>query len=122
VKPAELRLVKPSYALAADLVAVIVFAVVGRSSHGEGIGLADVAATAWPFLVGCLAGWAVLRLRRDPGHPLLGGALAAVTVGIGMVLRVVTGGSTHWSFILVALLFLGLVLTGWRVLARVIRR
>lgn len=112
---------RPRYALAGDLAAVVIFAVAGRTSHGEGLGAADIAATAWPFLVGALAGWAVLPLRRHPARPLLGAALAAITVAVGMVLRVVAGGSTHWSFVLVALIFLGLVLTGWRAAAARIR-
>ena len=37
----------------------LVFVVIGRSSHTEGLRLAGVARTAWPFLVGLAAGWVV---------------------------------------------------------------
>ena len=44
----------PAY-LATDLVLVVVFAGIGRSSHGES--LSGIFVTAWPFLVGALLGW-----------------------------------------------------------------
>jgi FtsH-binding integral membrane protein len=40
------------------------------------------------------------------------------TVVLGMVLRVVAGQGTAVAFVVVALVFLGLFLLGWRVLAR----
>ena len=39
-------------ALALDAALVVVFAVIGRSSHAEGLDVAGVWGTAWPFLVG----------------------------------------------------------------------
>ena len=43
-------------------------------------------------------------------------------VALGMALRVVSGQGTAFAFILVALAFLGLLLLGWRLLARLARR
>ncbi len=40
------------------------------------------------------------------------------TVAVGMVLRVLAGQGTAFSFIVVALIFLGLFLLGWRLAAR----
>jgi FtsH-binding integral membrane protein len=42
------------------------------------------------------------------------------TVALGMVLRVVAGQGTAVAFIVVALVFLGLFLLGWRALARLL--
>ena len=41
------------------------------------------------------------------------------TLVVGMLLRAVTGQGTATAFIVVATLFLGLFLVGWRVIARV---
>ncbi len=42
-------------ALVADAVCVLVFCAIGRRSHAEGITIAGVAETAWPFLTGTAA-------------------------------------------------------------------
>jgi hypothetical protein len=44
------------------------------------------------------------------------------TVALGMALRVVSGQGTAVSFVIVALIFLGLFLLGWRLLARLAAR
>ena len=53
-------------ALATDVVCVIVFAAVGRRSHAEGLNLAGIAETAWPFVTGAVVGWAVSLGWRRP--------------------------------------------------------
>ena len=58
-------------ALALDTALVIVFAVIGRSSHAEGLDVAGVWGTAWPFLTGLAVGWwrrerGGIRSRRGP--------------------------------------------------------
>ncbi|WP_228488925.1 DUF3054 domain-containing protein [Raineyella fluvialis] len=112
---------RAAYVLLADLVCVVVFASLGRGAHGEAVGAALVAGTAWPFLVGCLAGWAVLRAWRTPLRPRIGVALMVITVAVGHVLRVVAGGRTHWSFILVSIIALTVLLVGWRLAAQLVR-
>ena len=47
--------------LLADVAAVLVFCAVGRRSHAEGITIAGVATTAWPFLTGTVVGWLAAR-------------------------------------------------------------
>ncbi|MEA5153515.1 DUF3054 domain-containing protein [Raineyella sp.] len=110
------------YVLLLDLVCVVVFAALGRGAHGEAVGLGSVAATAWPFLLGCLAGWGVLRLWRDGTRPLNGLWLMLVTVVIGHTVRVLTGGSTHWTFVLVSVITLSVLLVGWRLVASAVLR
>lgn len=112
----------PAAVLVVDLVCVVVFAIAGRGAHGEALGAALVAGTAWPFLVGCLAGWGVLRVWRDPLRLRTGALLMVVTVVVGQVVRVLAGGSTHWTFVVVSVVFLTLLLVGWRWAARLASR
>ncbi|MFC3997156.1 DUF3054 domain-containing protein [Nocardiopsis sediminis] len=101
-----------------DLLCVLVFIVVGRASHVEGVTLAGVAATAWPFVAALAIGWAVVRAWRAPGRIVPSGLVIwPVTVAVGMALRVVAGEGTQVSFIIVTALFLGATLLGWRAIA-----
>ncbi len=108
-----------------DVVMILVFAAVGRTSHAETNPVLGVLATAWPFLVGAGAGWALVHWRshRWPTRVGTGIPVWVCSVFLGMVLRAVTGSGTAFSFVLVATLVLGLLLLGWRVLAvRVLSR
>lgn len=102
---------------AADCGCVLVFVIIGRASHADGETLAGVASTAWPFLTGLAVGWAASRAWRRPASLVPAGLTAWLgTVSAGMLLRVVAGQGTAVSFIVVALVFLGLFLLGWRAL------
>ena len=110
-------------AVVLDCCCVLVFVVIGRASHTKGESLAGIASTAWPFLAGLAAGWLAARTWRRPFVLWPGGVGAWLgTVAVGMVLRVVAGQGTAFAFIVVALVFLGLFLLGWRALARVAAR
>lgn len=110
-------------AAVADVVCVLVFVVIGRASHQEGDALLGIASTAWPFLGGLVVGWGVARAWRAPYAPAPAGVIVwlATLVG-GMLLRVVSGQGTALAFIVVAVVFLGVFLLGWRVLAAAVRR
>lgn len=101
---------------ALDVCCVLVFVGIGRSSHDEAGSVTGFAGTAWPFLVGLGVGWVALRAwrrRADAVVPVgVGVWLSAVVVG--MVLRVLSGQGIAFTFVLVALVFLGIVLLGWR--------
>jgi hypothetical protein len=98
-----------------DVVVVLVFVVIGRASHEEGLGLAGFAGTAWPFLVGLGVGWGVTRAWRAPERVWpVGVGVWVVTWGVGMLLRAVSGQGTAVAFLVVAAVFLGIVLLGWR--------
>jgi hypothetical protein len=106
-----------------DCCCVLAFAIIGRASHAHGETPAGIASTAWPFLAGLAAGWLTARAWRRPtalAPAGVGAWLGAVVVG--MALRVVSGQGTAAAFIVVALLFLGLFLLGWRALAGLRRR
>ncbi|MER6813224.1 DUF3054 domain-containing protein [Spirillospora sp. NPDC000708] len=103
-----------------DVCCVLVFVGIGRSSHDEAASVTGFLNTAWPFLVGLAAGWAVLRAwrRRADAVVPVGVGVWLSAVAVGMVLRVISGQGIAFTFVLVALVFLGLVLLGWRGVAR----
>jgi hypothetical protein len=110
-------------ALVLDLCCVLAFVMIGRASHTEGETIAGIAQTTWPFLTGLLIGWAAaLGLRRPPALVGTGAGIWLVTVAAGMALRVVSGQGTAFTFVLVALVFLGLVMVGGRGVARRLAR
>ncbi|GAA1947194.1 DUF3054 domain-containing protein [Agromyces allii] len=105
-------------AAALDVVLVIVFAVIGRSSHAEGLDLMGVWGTAWPFLAGAAVGWLVARAWRRPLAVWPTGVVVWVAaVVVGMLLRAASGQGTAIAFVIVATLTLALLLLGWRAIA-----
>lgn len=110
-------------ALAADVVLVVVFAVIGRASHQEGLELAGIAWTAWPFLAGLAVGWLVTLAWRAPLKPVRTGlGLWVATVAVGMLLRLASGQGVQFAFVVVASIVLLLFLVGWRAVAALVRR
>jgi hypothetical protein len=105
--------------LVADVVAVLVFCAIGRRSHDESGALAGLVHTAWPFLSGLGIGWvATIALYRDKFVAGLvvptGISVWLSTLIFGMLLRVVSGQGTAFTFILVAATVLAVFLLGWR--------
>jgi hypothetical protein len=107
-----------------DAVCVVAFCIIGRRSHAEGLTVAGVAETAWPFLTGTALGWLVIRGWRRPTSPTSTGlAVWLTTVVVGMALRKVSGQGTAISFVVVASLVTAALLLGWRgVVAALARR
>jgi DUF3054 family protein len=107
----------------ADLLAVLVFVLLGRRSHDEGSALTGTVATAFPFVTGAAIGELVVVVARRPPESLAaGGIVTAGTVAVGMGLRRLAGGGTPVSFVVVATTFLALFLLGWRLGARLLAR
>jgi hypothetical protein len=112
----------PRTAPVLDLVAVLVFVAIGRAAHAHGLSLGGLASTAWPFVAGLAVGWGAVSLRHTPPLSLRGGlVLSLATVAVGMLLRVAAGQGTAVAFIVVALIFLGATMCGWRLLRMVYR-
>lgn len=110
-------------AFAADIACVLLFCAIGRRSHAEGVTIAGVADTAWPFLAGAGVGWLVARgWRRPTALTPTGLAVWLATVVVGMLLRKATGEGTALSFIIVASSTTALLLLGWRAVAAFRRR
>lgn len=112
--------------LVVDVIAVLVFSVLGRGAHNRTPGIAGVLETAWPFLLGLAVAWIVRVVRKSGAAPLAmatAGYLWAVTLVGGMVIRgLATGRVPHWSFMIVAAIALAVLFFGWRAIASLIRR
>lgn len=101
--------------LGIDVVCVLVFCAVGRSSHDEGLNVAGVAKTAWPFLSGTSLGWLASRAWRSPTAVAPTGVVVWLcTVVVGMLLRRATSAGVAASFVVVASSVTALLLLGWR--------
>ena len=110
-------------AFATDVLCVIVFCTIGRRSHSEGLTVAGIAATAWPFLVGTAVGWLLSRGWRHPAALVPSGVTVWLcTVVVGMAIRKLTSASVAPSFIVVASLSTALLLLGWRAGATLLTR
>jgi len=105
----------------ADLILVIVFTALGRSTHHDevfGAWGTQLWTTAWPFIVALIIGWVALRAWKDPLAVLRTGLpLWVITVAGGMALRALAGDGTALPFVLVATGVVLVFLVGWRLLA-----
>ena len=110
-------------AAAADVVCVLVFCAIGRRSHAEGVTLAGVLETAWPFLTGTAAGWLVAQAWRRPAALTPTGLVVWVsTIAVGMLLRRATSAGTALSFVVVASVVTAILLLGWRAVVAILNR
>ncbi|KDA06580.1 membrane protein [Microbacterium sp. CH12i] len=108
-----------------DVVLVVVFCVIGRLSHAEGIfgDIPGLLVTIWPFLAAVLVAHVIALIRRTRTDRVLPGTVIwAVTVVGGLLLRALSGQGTALPFIIVATLTLALFLIGWRAVLALIRR
>jgi Protein of unknown function (DUF3054) len=103
---------------AIDATWLLVFVLLGRTSHTEGLTVPGMLRTVWPFWVGLLAGWLVARAWERPAALVPTGVVVwPVTVAVAMGFRLVSGQGVAGAFIGVAVAFVGLGLLGWRALA-----
>lgn len=102
-------------AAAIDTAIVVTFVAIGRRNHDEDEALASVFATAAPFLVALAVAWIGWRVWQQPDRVSTGVRVWLTTLTLGMVLRnFVFGDGTATSFMIVAAVFLGTFLVGWR--------
>jgi hypothetical protein len=107
-------------AAGADVLGVLVFAAVGRSSHAEALDAVGVVTTAAPFLFGLLLGWLVVRGWRAPLRLPVGVAVWAGVVIVGLGLRAAFTHRLPLTFVLIAAASLAVLLLSWRAVARLI--
>ena len=107
----------------ADLVLVVIFAASGRGSHEESLGLAQILATAAPFLIALVIATVATRPWRSINDVWPWGVVVwLVTSGGGLLLRLAFGDTAHGAFPLVATGMLGLFLLGRRAVAGLLIR
>ena len=100
-----------------DILVVLLFVGIGRSNHHHGDSLSGMVSTTWPFAVGLTFGWLIVLVRRQNGVSLGAGVeVWLATVALGMILRVIAGQGTAFAFIVVALVFLGALMLGLRLI------
>lgn len=110
-------------AVAADVVAVLVFVAAGRRNHDLEPGIAGLTTSAAPFLIALGLGWLGLRAHRRPLAMTTGIGLWAVTAIGGLILRtVVWSGGTAAAFVAVTVAVTGALLVGWRVVWQIVTR
>ena len=110
-------------AVAIDVIATLVFVMIGRGTHDENPTLTGLLLTWWPFLAALALGWIVTVAWRRPFGPLWPGVgLWIITVAGGMLFRALSGQGTALAFVIVATITLGVMLIGWRSIATLIRR
>jgi hypothetical protein len=108
-------------AIGLDVFAVVLFVALGRRSHDESGAFTAVIETAAPFLIGLAAAWLIARAWRRPTNLSTGIVIWPTTILVGMIVRnLVFDRGTATSFVVVATLFVGAFLVGWRIVLRLV--
>ena len=98
-----------------DVLCVLVFVFIGTRNHDTDTGLGGVLTVGLPFWMALFAVH-VVGLAERARTITAGIMIWAATVSLGMVLRHwMFGKGTALSFIIVATVFLGVLMIGWRV-------
>jgi hypothetical protein len=107
-----------------DTFAVVLFVAIGRREHERDSAIAGLISTAAPFLIALAIAWLVLRAWRHPTTVWpTGVGIWAIVIVAGMLLRsVVFDDGTAAAFVIVATLFLGVFIIGWRLVFAAIDR
>ncbi len=108
----------------ADAAVLVLFVAIGRRSHHEDAGMAGFVRVLWPFAAGLVIGWIGSGLYRAPMAFRRAVVAWIITVFVGVALRIVVQGHDFApTFIVIASLFIGGCMLGWRaVVVRVSRR
>jgi hypothetical protein len=101
-------------AAVADVLAVLVFAAVGRGSHAEALDAAGLSGTAAPFVAGLLVGWLAGRAWRAPTRMRTGAVVWVGATVIGLALRAALTHRLPPTFVLITAVSLAVLLFGWR--------
>ena len=98
-----------------DAVLIILFALLGRREHEHGLGIGGIFVTALPFLVAYVLMTVLSRPWLTINKIWPTGLLVWLgTVVLGMALRLLMGKTAAISFVIVALIVLGVFLLGRR--------
>ena len=114
--PARLRLV---LALVLDAALVFAFVAIGRQEHDDTSAARNLLEIAAPFWIGLAVGWLTTQVWRAPWAIRTGLLIWPFVIVVGMLVRRLGfDDGTAPAFVIVATLFTGACLVGWRVLAR----
>jgi len=104
---------------ALDLTVIVAFIAIGRRNHDEDPSMTGFFGTLAPFVIALTLTWLIARLWRDPISLRSGTVVWVGTVAFGMVLRrFVFDDGTATAFVIVASVFVGALVNGWRTYAR----
>jgi hypothetical protein len=104
--------------IAADAAVVAIFVLIGRNEHNSGSQIAGFLTTIVPFLMAIAAAWSIPVVRRSPITPTSGLFVWVSVIVLGMTFRrLIFDGGTATPFVVVATIFNGVFLLGWRVFA-----
>ena len=110
-------------ALVGDLLIALVFVSIGLVQHGTPLTMQNVSWVAWPFAVGVLLGHLAIRAWRAPFALWPQGVFVwAITIAAAMMLRTLLGEGTDLSFVLVAAGVTGVLMLGWRGVAKLVKK
>lgn len=104
------------WSVLADVVVVLVFVAIGRRNHDGTVNAEGIFDVAAPFLLALVATWIIVLWRGlHPTRVSTGIVVWVGVVALGMILRkVVFDGGTATAFVIVATIFIGIAVTGWR--------
>jgi hypothetical protein len=107
-----------------DLVAIVVFVLIGRQNHGYSWNPTWFLTVWWPLTLSWGIGALLTRVYVRDDHPWLRllGTLAFAVALDGPLRWGFTGRPMYSIFTVVAFLFLGLVTFGWRLIAVGVRQ
>lgn len=106
-------------AILADLAIVIAFITIGRRNHDEDASFSGFLNSVAPFVIALVLSWILGRVWRRPTGIGSGVVVWVGTIAPGMVLRrFLFDDGTATAFVIVATIFLGAFMNGWRTYAR----
>lgn len=106
-------------ALAYDVLCVLALVIIGTRNHNEDTGITGVLFVATPFLIAVVGARVYTRLlKRGELSVEEGVTVVLFTIAVGMILRrFVFDRGIATAFIIVASVFLGSTMLGWRAIA-----
>ncbi len=105
-----------------DLVAVLIFVVIGTRNHNTDTDFAGVVKVALPFVIAVLVAWLVLRPLATPLESETAIKLWLIVIPVAILLRrFAWDESTAGTFVIVATAFICAEFVAWRALIRKFR-
>ncbi|MSO60356.1 MAG: DUF3054 domain-containing protein [Ilumatobacteraceae bacterium] len=102
-----------------DMTCVLIMVLIGTRNHDQDTGVTGVLGVAAPFWIAVFIAWIMLRAHRSPRALSTGASIWVISVSMGMALRhFVWNRGTAVAFVVVATIFLGATMMGWRTIVR----